>query len=449
MSAELLGDQEVIGQLPGWLQGWLELERFHLHKAELFLDRSRDPAFDPKYFPQNCGAVRLPCYWIERRHLHVFGIQPTGATQLDFVSGDGPDSSVLFPMHPDSVPHYLEVFEKLGARDAARDGVCIWGVPTSSTRTFLAWPDGMPVRAVFVKTSLHSPILGDRRLFAWKIARSVGLSRMVQESPCHLPNGLGYFPELLAFVPRLMPDSGVIIRSIPEEIKAGQLRMLPLFALMGSRHTPPLLMTLLERMRLQPREFLEEVLCARFAALWLKMCLQHGLILEAHGQDLLLAMSPDLRSIESFYYRDFEGMHVDWELRRRRGLPQPRSMPYCHAWHEAYNTWGYRCGQLVSYKLAMSLGHYSYLVLAELEQMLRAWQERGIVGGARLSEDDLTWMFSRKMIDLIAELFGVHVAGGDKINVYRHPNRFVLLLLSVRRELIERSSHGRVSVPCR
>lgn len=433
MVTERLCDADVIGQLPFSLQQQLMLERFHLHKPELFQDRSRDPDFDPKYFPQNCGAVPLPCYWIERRHLYVLGAQSPSDDELGFFSGDGPNDAVLFPIHPASLANYRDLLVKLAAKDAASDGLRIWGVPTASARTFLAWPDRMPERALFVKTSLHSPIFGDRLLYTWKIARSVGLSKLVQESLDTLPDGLGYFPEGFGFAPRLMPDSGVIVRSIPRRLKTNQLTVAPLFALMGGQQQQPLFLTLLEQARLRPMEFLEEVLCTRFARLWLEMTLRHGLILEAHGQDLMLAMSPDLRSIDSFYYRDFEGLHVDWELRHQRGLPMPAHMPNSRAWHETYATWGYRYGQLVWYKLRTSLVHYLYFVLAELEQMLRSWQERGLMGGARFDEGQLTEMFSRQMLGLIDESFGVRLRAG--YNIHRHLNRFVLELLKVRKQL--------------
>lgn len=430
------GPADALEQLPGSLRQQLTFERFHLHKPELFQDRSRDPAFDPKYFPQNCGALQLPCYWIERRHLHVFGAQARGSDELGFFAGDGPDTAVLFPIHPASLAHYRQLLATVSARDAASDGLRIWGVPTSSTRTFLAWPDGMPERALFVKTSLHSPIFGDRRLHAWKIARSVGLSALVRQSRESLPGGLEFFPEAFGFAPRQMPDSGVIVRSVPQEIKENRLAVAPLFALMGGRHAQPLFLSLMERSRMRPPEFLEEVLCARFARLWLEMSLRHGLILEAHGQDLLLAMTPDLQALGCFYYRDFEGLQVDWELRRRCGLPMPADMPNCRAWHDTYATWGYRYGQMVWYKLRISLLQYSHFVLAELEQMLRSWQQRGMLGGARFDEDDLTAMFSRKLMDLLQERFAVR--GQAEYNIHRHLNRFVLLLLNVRKEAMAR-----------
>ena len=438
IAKERLASAGVLEQLPGPLQQQLILERFHLHKPEAFQVTSQDPAFDPRYFPQNCGAVELPCYWIERRHLYVFGSQQRAPDELRFFTGEGPQDHVLFPLHPASVAHYREQLVKLDARDAATDGLRIWAVPTSSTRTFLAWPDRMPERALFVKTSLHSPILGDRRLYTWKVARSVGLSGLVQDSLAELPASMGYFPEALGLIPREMPDCGVIIRSIPPEFKTNRLLAAPLFSLMGGQQAQPLFLTLMEQARLQPWEFVEQVLCSKFARLWLQLTLQHGLILEAHGQDLMLAMSPDLRTLDRFYYRDFEGLQVDWELRRQHGLSTPANMPNAREWDQSYATWGYRYGHLVWYKLRISLLQYLHFVLAELEFMLREWQDRGLMNGPRINEDDLTDMFSRKMMEVIHELFSVRVKA--EYNIHRHLNRFVLLLVHLRKDLATASS---------
>lgn len=431
---ECNGAEEALLQLPSSLQRQLAFERFHLHKPEMFFKNiARDPEFE-RYLPQNCGVIELPCYWIARRHLHVFGRQEYACHEFQFFSGEGPNDSVLFPIHPTSLPHYAELLTKLEARDAVREGLHIWAVPTGSTRTFLAWPDRLPQQALFVKTTLHSPILGDRRLYKWKVARSVGLSQQVQDGLETLPAGLSYFPETFGLVPRQMPDSGVIVRSIPEEIKADRLLVAPLFALMGGRQSQPLLLTLLERADLPAEQFLEEVLCEKFANLWLELALRHGLILEAHGQDLMLGLSPDLTRVERFYYRDFEGMQVDWELRCRKGLASTGNLPQAHDWHETYATWGFRYGQLLWYKLRISLLQYLHAVLTELEQMLRAWQDRGLLRGPRINEGDLTAMFSRKMLEIIDERFAVRVA--ERYNIHRRLNHFVLLLMNIRKELL-------------
>lgn len=426
-------------QLPTSLRKLLTFERFHLHKPELIFRKAGDLAFDSRYLPHNCGAFELPCYWIERRHLYIFGGQQSAYDEFGFMAGDGPHDSVLFPMHPTSVAHYAELLTKVRARDAAREGLRIWAVPTASTRTFLAWPDGAPHQALFVKTSLHSKIVGDRRLYRWKVARSVGLSTLVQDSLASLPAGLGYFPETLGLVPRQMPDSGVIVRSIPPEIKQDRLLVAPLFALMGGGASA-LFVTMVEQQRVRPLEFLEEVLCDRFARLWLQMALRFGLILEAHGQDLLMTLSSDLVPLGGFYYRDFEGMQVDWELRHGLGLLTPGRMPNAQAWEQTYAAWDFRYGALIWFKLKTSLIQYSKLVLHELGLMLRQWQQSGLMRGPSLTEDDLAAMFSRRMMTALEELFGVHA--GAEYAIDRSLNRFVLFLVRLRAEFLTADAMG-------
>jgi hypothetical protein len=72
-----------------------------------------------------------------------------------------------------------------------------------------------------------------------------------------------------------------------------------------------------------------------------------------------------------------------------------------------------------------------------LEQMLRIWQERGLMGGSRLDDDALTVMFSRKMLGLIHELFAMRATAD--YNIDRNLNRFLLLLLNVRKAMSARA----------
>jgi hypothetical protein len=432
MERRQIGSEKVIEDLPCSLRTIAMLERNHLYKAEQFQDLSSDPQFAVQYLPQNCGAIKLPCFWIDRKHVYVYGRQASNTSEQSLSPGSGRDDEVLFPVHPASLGHYQEFLSQVKARDGARERTAMWGVPTSSTRTFLAWPDGAPERALFLKTSLHSPVLGDRRLTRSKVGCSVGLSALV----CHsqpLPDKWGCFAEPLGFVPRGLPNSGAIVRSIPNEIKHGISIPVPLFSLLGgnARH-PPLLLTVARRARMDPLEIVDQVLCDQFARLWLELSMRFGLILEAHAQDLMLELSPDLREVRRFLYRDFEGLQVDWELRRRRGLLDQTALPHAFHWYETYATWGYPLGYLVSYKLRTSLFHYLHFVLNEVEICLRTWEAQGLTGPRKFDGTSVTMIFSRHMMKALEEMFGVRV--GAKYDIYHSLNRFVILLMRLRRE---------------
>ena len=433
MQAREIADEDVVAQLPDSLRTLMTLERFHLHKAEMFQNRSRDPGFDTRYFPQHCAAFQLPCFWIHRRHLYAYGHRGEADDEFTRLAGEGSHERVLFPIHPSSLDRYRPFLYDAAAQSAADEGLRVWAIPTSSTRTLLAWPDRKPEKALFVKTTLHSDIFGDRRMQRSKVGRSVGLSRLMQDCRASLPSALEFFPESAGVVPRQMPDSGAVIRSIPEDIKAGRVQVAPLFSLLGGsgKHTP-LLLTILQRNDIPALMFVEEMLCAAFAKLWLEMSLRHGLILESHGQDILLALSPDLVPLGRFYYRDFEGLQVDWELRRRQGLPPPHDMPHDWSWRETYATWGYRYSEFAWYKLRISLFTYLHLVLNETELSLQDWHARGLIHCPNVRTGDIAAMFSTRLREAVKAQFGVSV----ECDVNRALNRFVISLLKIRREIM-------------
>lgn len=447
MDTERIGSREVIEQLPSALQELLARERFCLHKAEVFQDASRDPTFDRRYLPQNCDAFELPCFWVLRKHLYVYGEQTQKTSELRLFEGDGLSERVLFPIHPTSLSHYKSFLSTVDAVDVAKEGLRIWAVPTSSTRTVLAWVNGIPEKAMFVKMSLYSPLFGDRRLHRWRVGGSVGISNLVHDSLQSLPSALGYFPESVGVVPRSMQDGGVIFRSIPEEIKCGSCVVTPLFSLFGgSESHPPLFPAILEQSGMETGQFLEEVLCKSFVRLWLEMSMRFGLFIEAHGQDLMLALLPKMTPSGRFYYRDFEGLQVDWELRRHFGLHEPRNMPNAWSWREAYGTWGYSYGELAWWKLRSSLFGYLHFVLNELDLLLVEWSRRGIVRGPRFEKGDITMMFSRHMLQGIEDMFGVRAA--EVYDIYRSVNRFTVFMMRLRRKLIAEASHmKREAVP--
>ena len=145
MSAQRIGNAEVIEQLPHSLRRQLIYERFHLHARGVYQDTSVDPDFDTRYLPQNCNAIKLPCFWVPRKHFYVFGDQ-SRTRELAVLEGVGSSARVLLPIHPTSLPHYRDFLQSSNAVEA---NLHIWAVPTASTRTFLAWPDQRPEEALF------------------------------------------------------------------------------------------------------------------------------------------------------------------------------------------------------------------------------------------------------------------------------------------------------------
>ncbi|HWK52651.1 MAG TPA: IucA/IucC family C-terminal-domain containing protein, partial [Steroidobacter sp.] len=159
--------------------------------------------------------------------------------------------------------------------------------------------------------------------------------------------------------------------------------------------------------------------------------LRHGLILEAHAQDLLLGLSADGMPTGHWYYRDFEGLQVDWRLRRACGHPPPDDLPHAWVWRETYDTLGHRYCDFVWYKWRTSLQHYLHHVLNEIEISLRRWHERGLIDGPDIQPGELTLRFSRHLFDAVAGHFDV--AAGPRYNINGALNRFLASVFELRK----------------
>ncbi len=76
----------------------MTFERFYLHKPDKIPEPvAAIPASIQNIFRRILAPTQLPSYWIERRHLQVFGAQLSGAGELGLYSGEGPKSSMLLP----------------------------------------------------------------------------------------------------------------------------------------------------------------------------------------------------------------------------------------------------------------------------------------------------------------------------------------------------------------
>jgi len=443
-AAPRTGSDDVIGQLSPSLRLLLTLERFHLHRPDLYQPLAADPDFDVRYLPQRCAAFRLPCFWLSRRHLFEFIDEEAELTRCPAVQDMIAGERVLLPLHPLELPYYAQFLQRSHASNAADEGLHIWAVPTSSVRTLLAWPHESPGKAIFVKTSLRSPLLGDRRLDRSHIAGSVGLSALVRRSRPQLPPGIAFMHEPAGWLPRSGVEGGALFRICPPGLLDGTLIAGPLFALFGGEvDRRPFILTLLERSGMEMFEFIDEILCRGFADLWLRLALDHGLIIEAHGQDLLFGLAPDWRP-RGFLYRDMEGLQIDWQLRQRRGIRDTQSLPLEAHWYTTYGTWGYPYGALAWYKLHISLFQYLHFVLHELNAALLRWRAAGLIPYVRLAEDDITALFSGHMHALLGARFGT--AAAHRYNIYRSLNRFVISLMKLR-ALLQREAGDAPGLP--
>ncbi len=416
------------------LRALAEYERFHLVDLDYHQGRDRYPNFDERYFPQNCEPFRLPCFWISRRHVRVYACHPDCARDFASVFSCPVGEEILFPIHPSSLPQFLRTLNATGAQPADTD-VEILAVPTSSPRTLLVWRADQPEQIGFLKTTLFHQ--RDVRLAEHKVAYCVGMTKLVEECRHMLPGQLNYLSESVGLVLKQQPDAGVLFRSIPKEVRSGELVVAPTLALYGGRGPyVPLMITLLERTDLSPIQFAEELLCQSMPNLWLQSGLRSGLLAELHSQNLLIALSPHLEPTGRFFYRDIEGLVADWSLRLANGCVDPDAMPYAWSWYRCYGAMraGFPYNASPWWRFRMSLNALLTGLLGKLNQYMREWQRAGRIGGDLIQDDELTRLFSRHMMVAIEQAFNVKAPG--IANIQGQMIAFIRFVMRLRHEYI-------------
>ena len=440
MARVLIGDEDGLMQLPPALRQLMTFERHHLYRREFFQNY---PGIDERYFPQNAGVFELPCYWIPRNKMYVYEAQSGALEGLRLSRGSGFGGQVLFPIHPLSVSRYAPFLTAMDALDARCEGLRMLAIPTSSPRTLLVWPDNDPARVCFAKTTMFlDSKIGDWRLHLKKVGYCVGMTKILGDSQSVLSSRIDYFPEAAGLVPRTMLDGGVIIRSIPERVSHGKLLVAPLFSLMGGEGVyKPLLLRMAQACPRTMVEFVQEVLCEQFARVWVEMSLRHGILLEAHGQNLMIRMTAEMEPTGVFTYKDLDGITVDWDLRRALGISERNDLPCAWAWSQAYATMfpGLPHWDSAWLKMRVSLYAYLHFFLNEMNVAIQRWQKGGLMGGRKLKDDELTMWFSRTVIGAACGLGDAGIVMRE-YNAYRALPKFLKFLLEVRRAILLRAN---------
>ncbi|MEV5366127.1 IucA/IucC family protein [Streptomyces cellulosae] len=240
-------------------------------------------------------------YGPEHRPVVKLGLLPVPAGEC-LVSGAWPEwlrdgERVLVPVHPWQAAHVLKGAE---ARPGTGAGA-LAAHPLMTLRT-LALPDGP-----HVKTALSARLTSSvRDISLGSMAASAVLSDFGQ-AVAERTDGLLRITRTLGAVAAGSPDLTAQLRESPEEYAGPGERVVPVAALAATD---------------LPRS---PAWLARLARLALTACLrllELGVALEAHGQNLLVVLSPDGEPVR-LVYRDLADLRVSPERLARHGIPVP------------------------------------------------------------------------------------------------------------------------------
>ncbi|MHA5054330.1 IucA/IucC family protein [Streptomyces sp. SD15] len=201
------------------------------------------------------------------------------------------EDRVLIPVHPWQAAHVLDLprQEGLGAH------------PLMSLRT-LALPDGP-----HVKTALSARLTSSvRDISVYSIETSATVSAFAEDMAART-DGLLHVTRTLGAVSAHSPDLAAVLRESPDAYGHGGERVVPVAAL-ATTEVP-----------------LSPSWLADFTRLALTVCLRLldlGVALEAHGQNLLVVLSPTGAPVR-LVYRDLADIRVSPARLARHGIPAP------------------------------------------------------------------------------------------------------------------------------
>ncbi|MFC8835738.1 IucA/IucC family protein [Streptomyces griseoincarnatus] len=258
-------------------------------------------------------------YGPEHRPVVELGLVPVPAREC-LVSGAWPDrlrdgDRVLVPVHPWQAAHVLKrkgeprasgrgegaaSASRQGAAPVSRDGA-LAAHPLMALRT-LALPDGPHVKTA-VSARLTSSV---RDISLGSVAASAVLSDFGQ-AVAERTDGLLRITRTQAAVAAGSPDLTALLRESPEQYAGPGERVVPVAALAATE---------------LPRSPARLARLARMALTVGLRLLDLGVALEAHGQNLLVVLSPGGEPVR-LVYRDLADLRVSPARLARHGIPVP------------------------------------------------------------------------------------------------------------------------------
>ncbi|MDX3311298.1 IucA/IucC family siderophore biosynthesis protein [Streptomyces sp. NPDC054884] len=251
------------------------------------------------YGPEHRPSVRL-------------GLLPAPAADC-LVSGVWPEhlrdgARLLIPVHPWQAAHVLGRGGPQGVAAHVLGASGPGGLPAHplmSLRT-LALDDGLHVKTA-LSTRLTSSV---RDISIGSVAASAALSAFA-ETLTPYAHGLLHMTRTLGAVTARSPDLAAVLRESPREYGGPGEHVVPVAALAGTE---------------LPRDSAWLVRLARLGLTVGLRMLELGVALEAHGQNLLVVLSPSGEPLR-LVYRDLADIRVSPARLARHGVPLPDGLP--------------------------------------------------------------------------------------------------------------------------
>ncbi|MBP0635909.1 IucA/IucC family protein [Cupriavidus sp. AcVe19-6a] len=388
---------------PTWVTETIRFEQYLLDRARdnrLILPDSYDGLM--QYMPEGRSIFPVHAIWVDERHIEAWQSGEKSFRQWKRERASGSQYRLL--IHPLSFKHYRPLLNEIkGARFES-----YLATPTSSCRTVIAWPLNNPGAAALVKLSVATKICGvDRTIRNRRVEKCVKLTDLL-DGASDLPSSFAYFGERFGISPLKISRGGMILRDNTPSPNFRNKVTVPLFSLHAEpkKNTPSILFNLILRAKTDPREYLRTHLVSVFSQQWASLAIRSGIVVEPHGQNLLMEFNLDGTPSGRFVHRDFEDVSVDIEWRRKTNLYTPK-LPSRLSERFIYDT------EKHVWWLRNSLSTFFFGgVLYPIERKIHYWSEAGLISNFRCESGFLRRDFMTSLAREISNIVGFRVKIG-------------------------------------
>jgi siderophore synthetase component len=277
-------------------------------------------AFPEKYQP-GAKPYDLLVYDVDRQKCLIFTSDKVDPRLLEFYLPK--EGKVKFVVHPINLDHptmlHINEIKQLA-------GSTILASPTSSTRTvFVLNQDNLPTHCLKPHADLFIT-RWRRHMEKRKVMQAIAITKILEKTKAFKEDKtLAYFPESIGVVygKDQKEDWGYIVREMDSSPKLDQKRSyIPLNSLyMPNKKNPdddPYLVQIINKHKKDPDKFIKELLTNLIDG-WVKVYLETGVLLEPHGQNVIVEFSEDEKDLIRFSHRDFD-CEVNQDIAKANGF---------------------------------------------------------------------------------------------------------------------------------
>lgn len=309
-------------EAPRNLADWLHAEQ---KLNEKIVARSDASSLASGTLPAELDPMRSPVYWLGYVEVPVEDATVVRALSVDsgterqlLVDRDG-KKFVRFFVHPASEAYYSKRVRGCPIRYE------FLASPTASPRSLAVWNPHRGDPPMLIKTSLDASVGDLRRMIPReKLSRAVAVTNSMDQ--WYAENRGGRAPPFLRESMTVVPpgsSNGMIVRELPPGFPQGRgTRFVPALALYGRPPGggPPMLVEMIQKSGMQPMDYVREKVFRPLLSTYADMTYGQGLVGEPHQQNVVYEIGRDGQLTGRVLIRDLDSMHIDPELRIRKGL---------------------------------------------------------------------------------------------------------------------------------